>query len=406
MEESTFARKIKELGGHAYAAGGWIRDREAGFTPRDKDYVVTGVEENSFSEAFPGAIRILRAFPVYRMGIGGRTCDVALARSETKSGGGYRGFASLSSPFISIEEELMRRDTTINAMAVHLETGELLDPCGGLSDLRHGVIRAISERFRDDPVRALRAARQAAQFGFRIEPGTIRLMSFCHDELAGEPKERLVNELRLALSCLSPSRFFLGLGTAGLLDVTFPPVHTLSAKSRDAFLAAMSAMDRSAALTNRTEIRFAALACGVCLGLWENIPDNSSIGKTAPIACQDWEIPLPRLWAECAAFASHWGERAEIKGIKKPDEIRELLERLSRHRIGPDGFEAVMLAVWGKLPPALQNMREMERAIRNVKAKDAPDCLSGANLGAWLRERRNSAIARIVKPANGTDDAP
>jgi tRNA nucleotidyltransferase (CCA-adding enzyme) len=393
MEEAEFVRKIKELGGHAYAAGGWVRDREAGFTPRDKDYVVAGIGEDSFCEAFPGIIRSGRAFPVYRMKIGGRISDVALARSETKSGRGYRGFAVSFSPLVTIEEDLMRRDTTINAMAADLETGKLLDPCGGLSDLRNGVIRAVSDRFRDDPVRALRAARQAAQFGFLIEPNTIRLMSLCHDELADEPKERLVNELRLALSCPSPSTFFHSLNAAGLLDVTFPPLHALAAKSRAAFLAAMSATDRAATLIARAEIRFAALACAVCLELSRGNSEKEASLK-APIA--DWasRMPLPRLWTECAAFALRWGKKAEIKGIKKPDEIRELLERLSRHRIGPDGLEAVMLAVWGK--PPLAHMRELESAIQSVKAKDAPDCLTVADLGAWLRERRNSAIARIL----------
>jgi tRNA nucleotidyltransferase (CCA-adding enzyme) len=392
MEETDFIKTIKKLGGRAYAAGGWVRDREMGIPPRDKDYVVAGVAENSFNEAFPCAFRAGRAFPVYRLEIGGQTRDVALARGETKSGRGYRGFAVSYSPLTAIEDDLLRRDTTINAMAVDLETGELLDPCGGLSDLRRGVIRAVSERFRDDPVRALRAARQAAQLGFRIERETIRLMSECHDELSGEPGERLANELRLALSCPSPSVFFTALRAAGLLDVTFPSLHALAARGV-AFSRAMDATDRAATLAERAEIRFAALACSV--GLEINLVNAEETD------IKEWEekTPLPRLWAECAIFASHWGKKAFE--IKEPDEARDLIEGLIRHPVGPDGLEAVMLSVFGKLPPVLQKRREIESAIRSIRAQDAPSDLAGERLGAWLRERRNDAVARVMNYYSG-----
>ncbi|MDR1020472.1 MAG: hypothetical protein LBL73_06925, partial [Synergistaceae bacterium] len=251
MEETDFARRVKHIGGRAYVVGGWVRDREMGVSGRDKDYAVTGVTESAFNAAFSAAFKTGGRFPVYRLEISQRTCDVSLARSETKTGRGYRGFEAAPSPLVNIEGDLGRRDSTVNAMAVDLETGELVDPYGGLDDLRNGIIRAVSEHFSDDPVRALRAARQAAQFGFRIDPGTVRLMARCRDELADEPTERLVNELRLALPCRKPSVFFTCLDAAGLLDAAYPAVLAPSGKGRAAPCRGIDALDRAAAITER-----------------------------------------------------------------------------------------------------------------------------------------------------------
>jgi tRNA nucleotidyltransferase (CCA-adding enzyme) len=351
-----------------------------GVHERDKDYVVTGVTESAFNAAFPGAFKAGGRFPVYRLEIAQRARDVSLARNETKTGRGYRGFEATPSPLMTIEGDLGRRDSTINAMAVDLETGELIDPYGGLGDLQNGIIRAVSERFADDPVRALRAARQAAQFGFRIEPRTVLLMARCHDELACEPAERLVNELRLALSCREPSAFFAYLDAAGLLDVTYPAVNApirVGPAALSSRLEILERLDRAATLTERPEIRFAALAHGT-------VPEwNPLSGK------------LPRLWLRCAIFAESWSETAFE--ANNPDGIRELMERLASHPIGPDGFGTVILSIDGRVPPVLQMAREIESAIRGVKAANAPHGLSGKHLGAWIKERRNSAVAEIME---------
>ena len=375
MEETEFVSRVKQIGGHAYVVGGWVRDQQMGALGRDKDYVVTGVTENAFNAVFPGAFKTGR-FPVYLLEIARSTCDVSLARSETKTGRGYRGFDAAPSPHVTIERDLERRDTTVNAMAVDLETGALVDPYGGLEDLRNGVIRAVSERFADDPVRALRAARQAAQFNFRIEPGTIRLMAACRDELADEPAERLANELRLAMSCHKPSVFFVCLDAAGLQDAVYPAIPSPSGEDRGAFCRRMDALDRAAALTERPEIRFAALAFGTA-------PQWSHLARK-----------LPRIWRSCALFAESLHERAFE--TDDPDAIRDLAERLANHPIGLDGFGAVILSVCGQLPPLLERAHEIEGAIQSVKASDAPDGLRGPRLGAWLRDRRNRAIAEIM----------
>ncbi|MDR1134324.1 MAG: hypothetical protein LBL05_09165, partial [Synergistaceae bacterium] len=199
MTEREFARAVREAGGRAFIAGGWVRDRLRGVKPRDRDYVVTGLGEDVFAAVFAGAKRVGRGFPVYLLEVDGAPCEIAFARRERKTGPGYRGFEISARPDITIEEDLYRRDTTINSMAESLETGELIDPWGGARDIGRRVVRATSDHFADDPVRALRAARHSAQFGYAIEPGTVRVMEKCREELALEPGERLTNELRMAL---------------------------------------------------------------------------------------------------------------------------------------------------------------------------------------------------------------
>ena len=230
MTEVDFAKKIHDLGGTAYLVGGAVRDKFRGVTAHDKDYCVTGVEEKIFAKAFPHAAKFGKSFPVYSIKIDGTPCEVAFARTEKKIGTGYRGFEVLFSPTVTIEQDLFRRDTTINAMAIELLSGELIDPFGGRDDVLNKKIRAVSEHFIDDPVRALRAARQSAQFGFEICAETIDAMKLCGPELANEPSERIFDELATALQTDKPSIFFRSLERAELLEIIFPEIAALRGK--------------------------------------------------------------------------------------------------------------------------------------------------------------------------------
>lgn len=148
-----------------------------------------------------------RSFPVYLVYIDGKEREVAFARREYKAGSGYRGFVVESDPSVTVEEDLFRRDTTMNSLAIELPFGRCLDYYGGRKDIRAGRIRAVSAHFCEDPVRALRAARQAAAFQFSITEETIAFMRSCRDELAQEPQERLLGELKRALQTEKPSVF-------------------------------------------------------------------------------------------------------------------------------------------------------------------------------------------------------
>ena len=191
MSEREFIDRVQSIGGRVYLVGGAVRDKLRGVRPKDRDYCITGVTEDQFVELFPNAKKVGISFPVFLMRLDEQSIEVAFARREKKSGTGYRGFTVIFDPSVSIEEDLFRRDTTINAIAIELPSGRLIDPFGGAADISAKKIRAVSEHFVDDPVRALRAARQAAEFHFEITPETLVAMNKCGAELALEPADRL-----------------------------------------------------------------------------------------------------------------------------------------------------------------------------------------------------------------------
>jgi len=155
----------------AYVVGGAVRDELLGLPVQDRDYVVVGATPEEMTAA--GFRPVGRDFPVF---LHPRTHEeYALARTERKSGRGYRGFTVYSAPDVTLEQDLARRDLTINAIA-KADDGTLIDPFHGESDLREGVLRHVSEAFAEDPVRILRVARFAARFGFRIAEETSALM--------------------------------------------------------------------------------------------------------------------------------------------------------------------------------------------------------------------------------------
>ena len=406
MKEYKFAQKINDAGGRAYIVGGSVRDELRGVPAADKDYVVTGVSEDTFRSLFPKACKVGRGFPVYLVMIDGRASEVAFARRDTKTGRGYRGFEAEFSPDITIEEDLFRRDTAMNSMAVSLQSGELIDPFGGADDIKERVIRATSDCFTEDPVRALRAARQAAQLGFAIEPRTFGLMHACGAELAGEPRERLVKELELALGSDRPSVFFRSLLEAGILDVSYRTVYSMVGRPQpekyhpegDVFNHAMEAVDRAAQLSRRTEVRFAALLhdIGKILTPDADLPRHIGHDRLGPDALVMFnrEMTLPRLWLACAKFAATEHMRACM--IKQPGKIVDLLERLERHPIGFDGFKTIVLADGKELPDFLERHEVYLKAIRSVGGNDAPPHISGSSTGDWVRMKRIEAVKRVV----------
>lgn len=378
-----------------------------GVPPHDKDYVVAGLGGKKFGALFPGAILVGRAFPVYRMPIGGTMCDVALARRETKTGPGYRGFSVSFCESTSIADDLCRRDTTMNSIARDILTGELIDPFGGADDIAGRVVRATSERFRDDPARALRAARQAAQFGYSIDERTVHLMSECRDELSSEPPERVVNELARALGAPRPSVFFRALSEAGLLDVTYPhisaPLGPGSARAGDApldaFERAMLLLDRVSSDTDRIEARFAALVHAIGEASERAGQESCRLSRvrSGVSALRGWSaaMRLPSRWVACAEFVIIQGVRAPE--ITEPGEIVDFLGRLRQNPIGPGGISAVIRAAARKAPDFLVNCDKYYDAMDAISGNSIPEELTGPARGEWLRARRTEAVIRIME---------
>lgn len=221
MTEAELITWVKQHHGKIYLVGGAVRDQILGKMPADKDYVITGISLDDIN--FPKIAG--RDFPVFLVNLDGAMVEVALARSEKKVGVGYSGFEFYTDPSITIEQDLLRRDLTINAMAIELDTREFIDPYGGLWDLSDRLLRHTSEAFRDDPLRPYRVARFASKFGYRVHPTTRQMMLGLKSELSALTPERVALELSKALVEQYPDKFFREL--EGLLDVHFPEIEAL-----------------------------------------------------------------------------------------------------------------------------------------------------------------------------------
>ena len=404
MTELEFAEKINSAGGTAYLVGGAVRDKIRGVTAHDKDYCVTGLDEKTFNEIFPGAAKFGKSFPVYAIEINSTFCEVAFARTEKKVGTGYRGFEILFSPSVTIEEDLYRRDTTINAMAIELLSGELVDPFGGRDDVLNKKIRAVSEHFTDDPVRALRAARQAAQFGFTICAETVEAMKLCKEELAHEPTERIFAELETALKTPKPSIFFRSLERAELLDVTFPEIYNLRGKIQptyyhpegDAYEHSLKILDDVAEINPKPIVRFAALFHDIGKGTTppELLPHHYKHEKRGleVLDAMNKRMILPNEWKKIAAFVIR--EHMRAPRLEKAGKIVELLLKIYGLKISVKDFCDIISMDNHGLPPYLEHAQEIIDELLKVGGKDAPPELKGAEVGKWILEER---IRRFVK---------
>ena len=147
LTERAFAEIIAENGGRVFRVGGCVRDWFMGIIPKDIDFCVVGMVKKNFKAIFPDAQEYGKSFPVFRLLIDGIKCEVAFARTERKVGRGYKGFKISSNPKATIEEDLFRRDTTVNSIAMDSLTGEIIDPFHGREDIKNGILRATSKHF-------------------------------------------------------------------------------------------------------------------------------------------------------------------------------------------------------------------------------------------------------------------
>lgn len=250
-----------------YLVGGAVRDRLLGLPVRERDWVVVGAEPGELERA--GFLAVGREFPVF---LHPQTREeYALARLERKTAPGYRGFSTQFSPDVTLEEDLRRRDLTINAMA-ESDGGELIDPYGGQADLAARVLRHVSDAFAEDPVRILRVARFAARFadlGFKVADETLALMRRMTEsgEVSALVPERVWQETERALGEAHPEVFFETLRACDALAVIFPEIEALFGVPQpprwhpevDTGVHAMLAVRYAARAGASTAVRFAAL---------------------------------------------------------------------------------------------------------------------------------------------------
>lgn len=247
-----------------YCVGGAVRDRLLGLPVADHDWVVVGSTPEAMVEQ--GFQPVGKDFPVF---LHPKTHEeYALARTERKTARGYKGFAVYAAPDVTLEQDLLRRDFTVNAIAQDAE-GNLIDPHHGIADLSAGILRHVSNAFNEDPVRILRAARFAARFGFVIAPETLTLMRDMvgNGEVDALVPERVWQELARALMEKTPSRFFTTLRSCGALAKIMPEVDALFGVPQpekyhpeiDCALHTLMVIDDAAQHDYALEVRFAAL---------------------------------------------------------------------------------------------------------------------------------------------------
>lgn len=412
MNEREFFQKIKTAGGQGYLVGGAVRDMVMGRAAHDRDYLVCGMLPDEFTGLFPEARLAGKSFPVFLIEIGGAVCEAAFARVERKTGRGYTGFEARCGKDITVEQDLVRRDTTINSMAMDCE-GRIIDPYGGRADIERKIIRATSAaHFAEDPVRALRAARQAAQFGFEIEPATLALMGRCAEELRSEPAERKFAELEKALSSPAPSRFFRALLAAGLLSQEFPQIVALMGKSQppeyhpegDAFDHTMIVTDTAAADGASPEAVFSALLHDIGKGTTpeDMLPhhyrhEERGLALLPEIAAA---LKIPKRWRKCAEFVIREHMRASL--VKTPSKIRDLVRALENGPISRRDFEIVIAADnGGKIPEWLASYDEYLAVLKSASSAPIPERLCGAQIGEYIRGREAHALKKFI-----TDGGP
>jgi tRNA nucleotidyltransferase (CCA-adding enzyme) len=374
-----------------YLVGGAVRDELLGCAVRERDWVVVGATPAELERA--GYRAVGQDFPVFLHPDSHE--EYALARLERKIAPGYRGFAIESSPAVTLEEDLRRRDLTINAMARGAD-GKLIDPFGGQSDLRSRLLRHVSAAFVEDPVRILRVARFAARFaalGFTVAPETLALMRsmVSAGEAAALVSERVWRELALALRAAHPERAIEVLRDCGALAVILPE---LVQSDLPLGLASLRCAAEGVEDATATPVRWAALLAGL------SVADIEAI-------CTRLRSPTEhRQLALLAARLGAWlrsGGRPPERAADDPEWLLGLLERADAFR-RPERF-AQWLAVLDAraraagLPAAgatqfAGRVNAARLAAATVQLNEAEiSAHRGAEIAALLRSRRLAALA-------------
>lgn len=401
-----------------YLVGGAVRDKLLGFPVKEKDWVVIGeTPESMIKEGFRP---VGKDFPVF---LHPKSHDeYALARTERKTAPGYKGFAIHASPEVTLEEDLKRRDLTINAIAMTLN-GRLIDPYGGQEDLKNRVFRHISTAFAEDPVRILRVARFAARYahlGFTLHEETRTLMQSM--VAAGEVDylvaERVWAELFKALNEQTPSAFFFTLKGCDALEKIFPEINCLFGVPQpekyhpeiDTGLHSMLSLKQATLLSTNPEVRFAALVHDLGKGVTpkENWPHHFGHEKLGLAIleklCKRLRVPnsFRTLAIHVMQFHTHCHKAFELRAstltdmlgllgaFKTNTTLDKFLLACEADAKGRTGFEeapypqAEMLQLAAKTAAAVDTS-----AIMNSE-------LQGEKIGEAIRQLRIKAITEVI----------
>lgn len=352
MDIKEIAETIKQNNGTLYLVGGAIRDEIIGKEIYDKDYCITGISKEKFLELFPKAKILGKSFEVFEIA----HMQFALARKETKQGKGHKEFRIETGEKITIEQDLERRDITINAIAKDVLTGEIIDPFNGRNDIKNKTIRKVSDAFKEDPLRVYRVARIAAQTEFEVEKETLKQMENLKEELITLSKERIFIELRKALETKKPSIFFNVLRSANVLEVHFKEIYDLIGSLQpeqyhpegDSYNHTMIVVDKSTELTEDTAIRFACLVHDLGKGVTpkELYPHHHGHDEKGVKLVENLgnRINVPNLWKAYGKVASKEHMKGGIFYKMTPAKKVQFIERVAKTKLGLDGLQIVVIA--------------------------------------------------------------
>ncbi len=352
-----------------YLVGGAVRDQLLGLDVQERDWVVVGstVEEMLHLGYQP----VGKDFPVF---LHPKTKEeYALARTERKSGKGYKGFLFHADPTVTLEEDLRRRDLTINAIA-QTQEGIIIDPYGGQEDLQNKCFHHVSDAFSEDPVRILRLARFASRFvDFKTHPDTIKLMQdmVVTGEVDALVPERVWKECEQALANKAPVRFFEELNASDALDALFP--------CKDSFVTNQQALERACALSTNPWVRWAA---------W------NATQTSAENVIRSERYRIPNAFKELSARLIHWAKHYIALSKKHNSEsILNLIVQIGalRHEENLLNFQQACtaiselnLTVWNqsvyKIRQALTSIDTQEFQTAGLTGKDFADALKGKRL--------------------------
>jgi len=397
-----------------YLVGGAVRDKQLGLSPKERDWCVVGsTPEALMAEGYKA---VGKDFPVFLHPETGE--EYALARTERKTGAGYRGFQFHTDPDVSIEDDLRRRDLRVNAMAID-EQGNLIDPYGGLADIESRVLRHVSSAFAEDPVRVLRVAKFAARFatlGFRIADETLELMSQMvkNGEVDALVCDRVWKETEAALDADNPQIFFESLRNCGALQILYPEIERLFGVPQpekwhpeiDCGIHTMMVLEQASRLTPESDVRFAALLHD--LGKASTDPkylpkhpghEKRSVGLITKMARR---FPIPNGFRELALLVAEYHGHCHRAFELKASTILRLLKKMDAYR-RPLRLEKFLLAceadargrtgLENRPYPQAEYLRGAMRCIEGISARDiAQDKLSGPEIGRAIEKMRLSAL--------------
>ncbi|MGN6453106.1 MAG: multifunctional CCA addition/repair protein [Steroidobacteraceae bacterium] len=400
-----------------YLVGGAVRDRLLGLPVRERDWVVVGATPEELVRL--GYEPVGREFPVFLHPTTHE--EYALARQERKVGPGYRGFTTQFAPTVTLEEDLRRRDLTINAMAED-ENATLIDPYGGRADLDARLLRHVSEAFVEDPVRILRVARFAARFaplGFQVADDTLLLMRRLAEsgELRTLVPERVWQETERALGEARPEVFFATLRACGALAVIYPEIDALFGVPQpprwhpeiDTGVHVMLALQYAASHGASGMVRFAVLThdlgkAQTPKSTWPSHHGHEEFGVPLIEDLCD-RLKVPNTHRELAILTARYHTLVHRALELRPETVLTLLENCDALR-RPERFAELLLACEADARgrtgredapyPQVGYLRRMLTAAAGVTLTESERRdLEGVEIGAEIRRRRLAAISAL-----------